>query len=126
MMNQLTALMIVLITVSVISANIIIGVSPMYQCNGSLIISHEDDKNELGKLVLNGRPNTSLHRFPNIKRKYAVIRNRDIFCLTISGDCCWELYSKNRFKGERQIIYPSDDLFYPDFQPLSIKKLDCP
>merc|ERR1719288_149953 len=100
-MSQVTVLMIFLISVSFISANIIIGVSSKYQCNGSLIISHEDDKNELGKLVLNGRPNTSLHMFSNIKRKYAVIRNRDIFCLQISGDCCWELYSKNRFKGEQ-------------------------
>ena len=124
-MAHIRVLVIICTTFTLASGSINYGVTSKYQCIGSLLMVYENDQKQSGVITLNGRHNITPYRYPNIKRGFPVIRNRDIYYIKVFGDCCWELYSEKRFKGERQIIYPSEDAYYPDFQPFSIIKLEC-
>ena len=90
-------------------------------CTGSLTIAHEDESQNVGYLNLEGRRT----HYPNIRRGFPIIRSRTISHVELSGNCCWELYSHHKFRGHKQTVFPGEDLTYPDFQPISLRKLEC-
>ena len=98
------------------------GVTPTSHCTGSISIAYEDDDNNVATLHLEG------HRknYPNIRNRFPVIKQTVVTYIEVLGGCCWQIYSKRKFRGETQIVYPTEDHFYPDFQPVSLKrKIDC-
>ena len=90
-------------------------------CNGQLLIAHEDMIGNIHYITLEG-PRS---QYPNIRRGYPAIRTNVVSHFDIFGDCCWEIYPNRRFRGDKHVIYPSGDVLYTDFQPISIKKVDC-
>ena len=90
-------------------------------CIGALNIAHENDLEQVGYLSLEGYRS----HYPNIQRGFPLIRRTTISYVEIIGNCCWELYIDKKFKGEKQVITPGGNIIYPDFQPLSIKRLEC-
>ena len=90
-------------------------------CMGSLTIAHEDDFRNVNYLNLEG------HRtdYPNLKRGFPIVRRNAISHIEIIGNCCWELYEGRKYRGQKQILSPGGNLIYPDFQPVSIKKMEC-
>jgi hypothetical protein len=91
-------------------------------CIGALNIAHEDDLRNINYLSLEGHRT----KYPNIKRGFPIIRRNTISHVEIYGNCCWEFYPDRKFRGEKQTIFPGSNLIYPDFQPNSIMKLECP
>ena len=124
-MAYIGVLVIFSITLSLTSGSINYGATANYHCIGSLVVAYKNGQKQFNVITLNGRHNITPYRYPNIRRGFPAIRNRDIYYLKAFGDCCWELYSEKRFNGELQILYPSDDAHYPDFQPTSIMKSEC-
>ena len=90
-------------------------------CNGQLLIAYEDMIGNINYVTLEG-PRS---QYPNIRKGYPVIRANIVSHFDIFGDCCWEIFPTRRFRGDKHVIYPSGDLLYTDFQPMSIKKVDC-
>ena len=103
------------------SAIVLNSVSSRSSCIGSLKIAHEDELRNVGYIQLEGNRNS----YPNIRRGYPVIRRDTISNVEIFGNCCWELYVDSKFKGEKQHVSPGGSTIYLDFQPLSIKRLEC-
>ena len=90
-------------------------------CNGQLLIAYEDMIGNINYVTLEG-PRS---QYPNIRKGYPVIRANIVSHFDIFGDCCWEIFPTRRFRGDKHVIYPSGDVLYTDFQPMSIKKVDC-
>ena len=91
------------------------------QCRGSMTIAHEDESQNVNYISLEGHRK----RYPDIRRGFPIIRTRTISHIELSGNCCWELYSHHRIRGHKQTLFPGEDLVYPDFQPISLKRLEC-
>ena len=91
------------------------------QCVGSLTMTHMDEYMKIQDLTLEG----SRESYPNLRRRFPFMRQNTVILLEVIGNCCWELNEKRNFRGEKQLIYPGGNLIYPDFQPVSIKKLVC-
>ena len=64
--------------------------------------------------------------YPNIKRGFRFLRRNIVTEYEVTGDCCWELYEKKKFGGQKQVVFPGANQNYPDFKPVSLKKLGCP
>ena len=105
--------------IPLISSKVTYGVTPKLNCNGSIIIGYEDYDGNVATFSFRG----SQRKYPNIKLRFPVLRDGIISYIEVLGDCCWQVYSKRKFNGETQIIYPIEDVFYISFQPVSIKKL---
>ena len=90
-------------------------------CKGQLLIAYEDMIGNINYVTLEG-PRS---QYPNIRKGYPVIRANIVSHFDIFGDCCWEIFPTRRFRGDKHVIYPSGDVLYTDFQPMSIKKVDC-
>ena len=111
-----------IITLPLMSGNITNGATPKSNCNGSISIAYEDYEGNFETITLEG----SRRKFPNIRNGFSVIKGSIISHIEIFGNCCWQIYSKRKFKGETRIIYPTEDFYYVDFQPVSIKrKIEC-
>merc|ERR1712141_809618 len=91
-------------------------------CVGSLNIAHEDEYRNIDYLILKG----SRTHYPNFKRGFPIMRRNAISHVEIYGNCCWEFYPQRKFKGDKQTIFPGSNTIYPDFQPNSIMRLECP
>ena len=91
------------------------------QCIGTFIIAHEDDLNNINFLGIEG----PRRAYPNIGRGFPAIRTHTITYIEVQGNCCWEIYPSPMFRGEKQVIFPGGDATYPDFQPVSVKKVEC-
>ena len=91
------------------------------QCIGSLTIAHEDVLRNVKYISLKG------HRkiYPNVRKGHPALRRNIISHVEVIGNCCWELYPKRKFRGKKQSIFPTGDLTFPDFQPVSIRKGEC-
>jgi len=91
------------------------------ECFGQLEIVHAN-KNSLFNIDsfnLDGKRKN----YPNIARGFPIFK-RNIIIHVESNECCWELYGKRNFKGQKQIIFPGSRV-YPEFRPASIKKVLC-
>ena len=97
------------------------GIDSESRCIGSLVIGHEDDYGNINFLRLEGIRNG----YQNIKRGYPHIRQNTISTLEVYGDCCWKIYSERRFEGDYRILYPGEEVISTDFQPGSIRKIEC-
>ena len=97
------------------------GIDSESRCIGSLVIGHEDDYGNMNFLRLEGIRNS----YQNIKRDFPHIRQSTISTIEVHGNCCWEIYSGRRFEGEYHIFYPEEEAIYTDFQPRSIRKIEC-
>ena len=91
------------------------------KCSGQLRIAYEDADMNINYITLEGPRSL----YPNIRRGFPLIRSSIITQFDIYGDCCWEIYPTRKFRGDKHVIYPSGDIVYSDFQPVSIKKVDC-
>ena len=94
------------------------------KCIGSLAIKHEDDEYNIGSIVLDG-PRL---QYPNLRYGFPVLRRTTVSELTLSGNCCWEIYERSKLKGQKEIIHKEvtiEGTFIPDFQPVSIKRTEC-
>lgn len=97
------------------------GTGSESRCSGSLVIGHEDNYGNIDFLRLEGIRNG----YQNIKRGFPHIRQNTISTIEVYGDCCWEIYSRRRFEGEYSIVYPGEEVISTDFQPGSIRKIEC-
>ena len=120
-MSNLNILFFFCFVLSNVSPKFTYGKASRSQCFGSLLITYEDDQNIFQDITLRDYRIA----YPNIKVGFPSVRYSFIASLETFGDCCWKIYSKRKFKGEMQVIYPTEDLFYADFQPISIKKVNC-
>ena len=59
------------------------------------------------------------------KGPFPILKINSVSILTISGDCCWEIYEKTKFNGEKKIISPGTRNMFPEFQPISINVTEC-
>ena len=91
------------------------------QCIGSLTIGHEDEDRTVKYINLHG---VRTH-YPNLRRGFPIIRRHIISHVEVVGNCCWELYPERMFKGSRQSIFPGGGWIHPNFQVVSIKKMEC-
>ena len=90
-------------------------------CIGSLTIAHEDEDRTVKYINLHG---VRTH-YPNLRRGFPIIRRHIISHVEVVGNCCWELYPDRMFKGSRQSISPGGGWIHPNFQLVSIKKMEC-
>ena len=97
------------------------GIDSESRCSGSLVIGHEDNYGNMDFLRLEGIRNG----YQNIKRGFPHIRQNTISTIEVYGDCCWKIYSGRRFEGEYRILYPGEEVISTDFQPGSIRKIEC-
>ena len=91
------------------------------QCIGSLTIGHEDEDRTVKYIHLHG---VRTH-YPNLRRGFPIFRRHIISHVEVVGNCCWELYPGRMFKGSRKSIFPGGDWIHPNFQVVSIKKMEC-
>ena len=94
------------------------------KCIGSLTVKHEDDEYNIGSIVLDG-PRL---QYPNLRLGFPVLRRTTVSELTLSGNCCWEIYERSKLKGQKEIIHKevtTEGTFIPNFQPVSIKRTEC-
>ena len=97
-----------------------------YTCDGSLTIKHANENDisrvkELSLSPIGGRKRDGA--YPKIKKGFSILKKNIVIKLIRNGDCCWEIYERAHFKGEKQ--YLGHDENYPDIQPESLKKVDC-
>ena len=98
------------------------GIDSQSICSGSLVLGYEDDHYNVNILTLRGRRNG----YRNIKRGFPQIRRNTISSVEVDGNCCWELYPRRSFQGEHRVVFPEEGLTYTDFQPGSIRNIECP
>ena len=91
------------------------------QCIGSLTIGREDEDRTVKYINLHG---VRTH-YPNLRRGFPIIRRHIISHVEVVGNCCWELYPDRMFKGSRQSISPGGGWIHPNFQLVSIRKMEC-
>ena len=121
MINCLELMMIITIIYPITRASFTNNIESDAHCIGSLIIGHEDEDWNINYLRIEGYP----HRYRNIRRRFPIIRANVVSTIEVIGNCCWELYAGLSFKGERQTIFPTGEEIFVDFQPFSIKRLEC-
>ena len=121
MINSLQIMMVIAILFATARASFINNIESDAHCIGSLIVGHEDEDWNVNYLSIESHP----PRYRNIRRRFPVIRVNVVSTIEIIGNCCWELYSGLNFKGERQTIFPTGEEIFVDFQPFSIKRLEC-
>ena len=95
---------------------------PNSECVGALFITHSniDSLSNYKRARLYDKK-----EYPNLRRGFNIFKQNIIIHLESEGNCCWELYSRKRFRGtDKQDIIPGIS-FYPDFQPRSIRKKNC-
>ena len=93
--------------------------TPKSNCNGSISIAYEVYEGDVATIMLEERKS----KYPNIRKGFPVLKDGFILYIELFGDCCWKIYSKRNFRGETKIMYPNEDIFYVDFQPVSIKRM---
>ena len=102
------------------SALVAKGVGADLHCQGSLTIAYEDSDGNIDTLQLVS------HGSKDLKRRHPVMKKNTISYVEVSGDCCWGLYPSILFRGEGQIAFPGEGILYADFQPFSIRRMECP
>ena len=90
-------------------------------CIGSLTIGHEYEDRNVKYINLQGVRT----QYPNLRRGFPIVRTQIISHVEVVGNCCWEPYPDRMFKGSRQSIFPGGGWIHPNFQVVSIKKMEC-
>ena len=86
--------------------------------------ANENDISEVQDLSLSpiGGPKKD-GAYPYIKKGFSILKKNIVTQLITNGECCWEVYEKPFFRGEKQYLSHAEN--FPDIQPMSIKKTDC-
>ena len=95
-------------------------------CIGSLKIVHgnEDELGNFQELFLESDSGFKKDGgYYNIRRRFPILRTNVIIQLITQGSCCWEIYEKRKFKGEKQYLHQGEH--FPDIQPASIRRVKC-
>ena len=92
------------------------------QCTLRIVHSSEDDIGEFQNIDLGTDSKTN---WPNLKRRYIVLRKNTVISMEVWGNCCWEIHAMKGHNGEKKELYRGDP-FNPEFQPISIRKVNCP
>ena len=96
-----------------------------YACAGSLRIIHSSEEN-LGEFQITNLGTDDKKEWPNIRRGFASeLKSNTIIRMEGVGDCCWDIYSKKGHSGESKEL-SSGDPYDVEFQPISIRKKNCP
>lgn len=92
------------------------------QCDGSLTILL--DNRSPGSFPLKSITSLKLtgKRYRNLLRN--INKNKRVIKIQAEGNCCWMIFSKIRFLGQTQYIYPGFDEF-PDNEIKSAKRISC-
>ena len=101
---------------------VIIPLPSEKKCRGSLKVTHEDDDRNISHISLDSKDRK---KYENLRIGFPVLQRNSVSILTIKGDCCWEVYAKSKFHGEKKIVSPGDNKYDPDFQPISIYVNEC-
>ena len=99
-----------------ISGNITNGATPKSHCSGIISIAYEDYEGEMAIITLESKRS----KYPNLRKGFPEIKDKFVSYIEILGDCCWKIYSTRKFKGEMKIVYPTEDILYFDYQPVSV------
>ena len=91
-------------------------------CDGFLLLAYEDQQKNIDVLSLEGHRSS----YPNIRRGFPEIKENTVAYIEVFGDCCWAIFAEREFGGEKQLFYPGGGEVYIDFQPISMKKIECP
>ena len=92
------------------------------KCQGTLNITHEDDERNISDISLDSEIRKE---YRNLRIGFPVLQINSISILTLKGDCCWEIYEKSKFYGEKKIMLPGVNKYIPDFEPVSVKGTEC-
>ena len=90
---------------------------PEDECSGSLAVLHTPKRIDFNKL-------RTLRLTRQSYRRLQKLQKRQIIQVEVQGDCCWEIYARNFFKGNSQIL---DGGFrsVPHMPLKSVKRVDC-
>ena len=65
-------------------------------------------------------------QWPNIRRGFAAeLKTNTIIVMQGVGNCCWDIYSRKGYSGEKKELFTGDP-YAVEFQPISIRKKNCP
>ena len=116
-----------LIGKDLVGTRIVTGaISGKASCIGSLKIVHgnEDELGNFQELFLESDSGFKKDGgYYNIRRRFPILRTNVIIQLITQGSCCWEIYEKRKFKGEKQYLHQGEH--FPDIQPASIRRVKC-
>ena len=121
-MDYLKRMLCIIVVLPISSAFVTYATDNDLSCIGSMDISYEDEEGNIDILTLQGQRTS----YPNLRRGFPVMRLNSISHINVGGNCCWKIYPERLFDGEPQFIFPGSGTVYVDFQPISIKKLECP
>ena len=101
----------------------ILPIPPLeHKCQGALEITHEDDERNISDIFLDSEIQK---KYLNLRIKFPVLQINSVSVLTLKGDCCWEIYEKSKFRGQKKIMFPGVNKYIPDFQLVSVKATEC-
>ena len=85
-----------------------------------------DDITKSGTIVLPSKTQPEQKYFPNLQKRFNVLKTNSIIHIEASGNCfCWEFYDGKHYKGKKQLIWPGDRTKL-EGKPGSLKKVRCP
>ena len=91
-----------------------------------IVHANANDKTDTGTIFLPHEKNPKQTKFPNIKKRYPILKDRPIISIEATGVCfCWEVYGSLHYGGEKEVIYPGDP-HITEMNPASLKKVSCP
>ena len=111
-------LLTVTLFLQLISGNVTNGATQKSHCNGIISIAYEDYEGEMATIILESKRS----KYKNLRKGFPEIKDKFVTYIEILGDCCWKIYSKRKFKGEMKVVYPTEDILYIDFQPVSVRR----
>ena len=96
-----------------------------FVCEGSLRIVHASQEN-LGEFQTTSLGGDGKKKWPNIRKGFAAeLKTNTIIRMEGVGNCCWDIYSRKGHSGEKKEL-DSGDPYNVEFQPISIRKKNCP
>ena len=97
-----------------------------FSCAGALRIKHvsEDNLGVYETISLGGKDKDGSEKmkWQNIRSGFKVLKTNIVVSMQAEGNCCWEYYAGERFRGEVADVVGEHT---PEFGPISVKKKGC-